>query len=61
MSCHRINTDDWDIQWLLRCFVQTFTVYPFCQVMETNETSYDFIVFSKDTGVVQGLRIDGDQ
>ena len=27
----------------------------------TNETSYESVVLSEDTGVIQGLPIDGDQ
>ena len=29
--------------------------------METNETSYDSLVLTKDNGVTRGLPIDGDQ
>ena len=36
-------------------------LYEVSQLVVTNETSYDFIVLKKNTGVVQGLLIGGDQ
>ena len=32
-----------------------------CRLMVINETSYDSVVLTKDTGVIQDLPIDGDQ
>ena len=36
-------------------------IYEFCRLMVTNETSDDPVDLTKDTGVMQGLPIDGDQ
>ena len=34
--------------------------YEVCQLMVTNGTSFDTVILMKDTGVIQGLPIDGD-
>ena len=34
--------------------------YEICRLMVTNETSYDAVVLTKDTGVIRGLPIDGE-
>ena len=33
--------------------------YEVCRLLVMNETSYDSVVLTKDTGVIQGLPIDG--
>ena len=35
--------------------------YELCRLVVTNETSYDSIVMTKDTGIIRALPIDGDQ
>ena len=35
-------------------------VYEVCRLTVTNETSYEFVVLTKATGVMRGLPIDGD-
>ena len=36
-------------------------LYEVCQLKGTNETLYDSVVLLKDTRVIRGLQIDGDQ